>query len=266
MAKTKKQTDSTKQSMKNVHIILQGKGGVGKSLIASILCQYIMEQKGYQHVLAIDTDPVNKTLSGYTALQALQLEIKTGDQIDQRKFDQLVDIIDKEDDDKQIIIDNGASSFIPLCSWMIENNTYELMQKMGCQVFFHSVVTGGMGMFDTMSGLNDMASQFNTPKSIIVWLNEYYGPITALDKDGDPYGFDDFDAYTRNQDKIRSIIKIPLKSQQTYGVDLEELFTRKQLFNHAFEDATLSIMTRQRLRIWWSEMCAQLESGLASIN
>jgi len=41
-----------------IHIALQGKGGVGKSLVSAILSQYL-SSKG-QDVLAIDADPVNQ--------------------------------------------------------------------------------------------------------------------------------------------------------------------------------------------------------------
>ena len=31
--------------MKNVHVVLQGKGGVGKSLVAALLCQYFRDNQ-----------------------------------------------------------------------------------------------------------------------------------------------------------------------------------------------------------------------------
>ena len=59
--------------MRQIHLILQGKGGVGKSLSASILCQYLLAQG--KELLAIDTDPVNQTLTGYKALPVQKLEL-----------------------------------------------------------------------------------------------------------------------------------------------------------------------------------------------
>ena len=50
--------------MKQIHFILQGKGGVGKSFIASLLAQYLRDRKNGQ-VVCFDTDPVNPTLSRY---------------------------------------------------------------------------------------------------------------------------------------------------------------------------------------------------------
>ena len=52
--------------MAKIHMILQGKGGVGKSFIAALLAQY-KASKG-QPSLCIDTDPVNATFHGYQAL------------------------------------------------------------------------------------------------------------------------------------------------------------------------------------------------------
>src|SRR5438552_11796554 len=54
-----------------VHIALQGKGGVGKSLVSAILSQYLAS-KG-QDVLAIDADPVNHTLAEYRGLAVSKL-------------------------------------------------------------------------------------------------------------------------------------------------------------------------------------------------
>jgi CO dehydrogenase nickel-insertion accessory protein CooC1 len=60
--------------MSKIHIILQGKGGVGKSLIAAVLAQY-KTSKG-QNPLCIDTDPVNATFNGFKALNVQRLQIK----------------------------------------------------------------------------------------------------------------------------------------------------------------------------------------------
>ena len=62
-----------------IHLSLQGKGGVGKSLAASILAQYFIARG--KPVRCVDSDPVNKTLSQYAALQAEPL-VKGGMKVD----------------------------------------------------------------------------------------------------------------------------------------------------------------------------------------
>ena len=43
--------------MAKIHFVLQGKGGVGKSMIAAVLAQYLTEHD--RQPMCIDTDPVN---------------------------------------------------------------------------------------------------------------------------------------------------------------------------------------------------------------
>ena len=56
-------------------MILQGKGGVGKSFIAATIAQY-KASKG-QKPLCIDTDPVNSTFHGYKALTVRDYKFST---------------------------------------------------------------------------------------------------------------------------------------------------------------------------------------------
>src|SRR5579884_3436090 len=57
-----------------IHLTLQGKGGVGKSLVASILAQYL--RSGGRRVHCVDTDPVNRTLAQYSALTAERINLR----------------------------------------------------------------------------------------------------------------------------------------------------------------------------------------------
>ena len=91
--------------MAKIHMVLQGKGGVGKSMIAATLAQY-KAGKGTKP-LCIDTDPVNATFEGYKALNVRRLNIMEGDEINTRNFDALVEMIASAEGD--VIIDNGAS-------------------------------------------------------------------------------------------------------------------------------------------------------------
>jgi len=79
-----------------IHLTLQGKGGVGKSLIASILAQYLGQ--GGKEVRCVDTDPVNRTFAQYGALRADRLNLRDEhNRIEQRAFDSLMDRFLNED-------------------------------------------------------------------------------------------------------------------------------------------------------------------------
>ena len=72
-----------------IHLTLQGKGGVGKSLVASILAQYFRHRGAEIH--CVDTDPVNQTFSQYAELGAEHLELMHDGKIDSRGFDVLME-------------------------------------------------------------------------------------------------------------------------------------------------------------------------------
>ncbi|MFK0483966.1 conjugal transfer protein TraL, partial [Campylobacter jejuni] len=54
--------------MGKIQFVLNGKGGIGKSFISSLLCQDFLE-KGVS-IVAIDTDSNNTTLLNVKALKA----------------------------------------------------------------------------------------------------------------------------------------------------------------------------------------------------
>jgi cellulose biosynthesis protein BcsQ len=109
------------------HLSLQGKGGVGKSLVASILAQYF-QQRG-REIKCIDTDPVNHTLAQYKCLNAERLELLSEGGIDQRRFDGLMERLLTEEG--TFIVDNGASTFIPLWNYILENNVATVLKDAG---------------------------------------------------------------------------------------------------------------------------------------
>lgn len=238
--------------MAKVHIILQGKGGVGKSAIAAIVAQY--KKSIGQEPVCVDTDPVNATFVGYKALDARRLNIMEGDEINTRNFDALVEIITTAEDD--VIIDNGASSFVPLSHYLISNQVPALLQEMGHELVIHTVITGGQALLDTISGFAQLATQFPDESVFVIWLNPYWGPIEHEGKQ-----FEEMKAYTTNKDRVSAIVTIPNLKEETYGRDFSEMLQDRQTFDEALDDKTKTIMTRQRLKLVKSQLFDALESA-----
>lgn len=238
--------------MSKIHVILQGKGGVGKSVAAAFLAQYKVE-KG-QEPSCIDTDPVNATFFGYKALQVQRLQIMEADEIDPRSFDTLVEMIAVSKGD--VIIDNGASSFVPLSHFLISNQVPALLRDMGHDLVVHTVVTGGQALLDTISGFSQLASQFPSEALFVVWLNPYWGQIQH-----DGKGFEQMKAYTANKARVSAIIQIPALKKETYGRDLSDMLQDRLTFDEAIAMESRTIMTRQRLKIIKGQVYAQLENA-----
>ena len=226
--------------MATIHLILQGKGGVGKSMIAALIAQYKLT-KGTRP-LCIDTDPVNASFQAYKGIPVTRLNILQDEEIDPRSFDQLVELISNATGD--VVIDNGASSFVPLSAYLITNHVPALLQSLSHQIVVHTVITGGQAQSDTLHGLTQLVKQFPSDVSFVVWLNPYWGPI---ERDGKP--FEQMKAYTAHKDRVSAIIRLPDLKKETFGRDLSDMLQAHLTFEEAMALPSLTIMTRQRLSI-----------------
>jgi CO dehydrogenase nickel-insertion accessory protein CooC1 len=56
-----------------IHLILQGKGRIGKSVVASWLAEFLIGRG--EPVCCIDGDPVNRSMGQYKALAAEKLDL-----------------------------------------------------------------------------------------------------------------------------------------------------------------------------------------------
>lgn len=233
-----------------IHLSLQGKGGVGKSLAASILAQYFMARG--KPVRCIDTDPVNKTLSQYEALQAKPLMLLRDGIVDQRAFDQLMETLLTEEG--TFVVDNGASTFIPLWHYMLENNAVELFRQAGRKVYVHTIITGGQALGDTLKGFAQIAAT-SSDQNIVVWVNEFFGRV---EYDGKPAT--ELKAFRDHAGKVHGCVAIPKRNQDTFGRDVEDVICRKLTFEEAILDGSFSIMTKQRLRVVQRELFEQLDA------
>jgi len=238
--------------MANIHIIQQGKGGVGKSVSAALLSQHSIERG--KEPTCICTDPVNATFYGYKALNVRRLEIMEGDEINPRAFDQLIEMIASAPGD--VIVDNGASSFVPLSHFLISNQVPALLAEMGHQLVIHTVVTGGQALLDTVSGFNQVVSQFPPETKFVVWLNPFWGPIEHEGK-----SFEQMKAYANNKGRVSALIQLPALKKETYGKDFADMLQARLTFDEALAQESLTIMTRQRLKIIKSQIYAQLDNA-----
>lgn len=238
--------------MTKIHVYLQGKGGVGKSFSAVTHAQYKVHKK--EIPLCFDTDPINATFHGYTSLNVKRVHIMDGNKIHERHFDQLIEQIAPAKED--VIIDNGAASFVPLTNYLINHNIPALLQEMGHELIVHTVITGGQAMTDTVNGFAQLSKQMPPETSFIVWLNPYWGAIEYEGKD-----FEEMKAYQENKERVLAIVRIPTLQAETFGHDLRDILQQRLTFNEALELPSLPIMTRQRLKIIRDQLFAQLDQA-----
>ncbi|TWI43910.1 cellulose biosynthesis protein BcsQ [Pseudomonas duriflava] len=238
--------------MAKVYLILMGKGGVGKSFVTNTLAQYKFS-KGH-NPMCIDTDPVNPTFAGFEALNVKRLNIMNGDEINPRHFDKLIELIAEAQDD--VIIDNGASSFIPLSSYLISNEIPTLLTSLGHELVIHTPIAGGQSFMDTLNGFSQLAAQFPTEAEFVVWLNPYSGPVDVQGK-----SFEELQVYKKHKDRIAAIVNIPALKENTFKQDLQEMLKARKTFDEAIASTDLPMVVRHRLGVIKKELFSLLDNA-----
>jgi CobQ/CobB/MinD/ParA nucleotide binding domain len=236
---------------RKLHFVLQGKGGVGKTVVALLLAQCI-EERG-EPVICVDTDPVDASLSSLSVMQPERMSILAGNKADTRALDLFIERLLTED--AHFVVDNGASCFVPVSQYLIENDVAAIMDKAGRQPVVHVVVTGGPGLLDTMKGLAAIAQDFSPSVRIVVWLNEYFGPI--VNANGKP--FEELPAYTDNRERIFALVRLATLSEEA-NADLRNMFARCSTFAQALAHNNTDILRVQKSRLFrvkqavWSQI------------
>jgi hypothetical protein len=224
----------------DVHLIIQGKGGIGKSAVANFLAQYLAHKGTVPK--CYDTDPVNASLFRFKALNANRVDVMKDAKVDPRAFDGLMEALLSPDG--PFVIDTGATTFITLWSYIVENEILSLFEAAGVRVFLHVVVAGNQSQLDTLQGFDSIAK--HTPsRQLVVWLNPYFGPIVT--PDGKP--FEEMAIYRRNADKVHGTVVIPDKNRDTFGADVSQMLTMALTFDEAIKSAEFNTIVKQRLKI-----------------
>lgn len=243
-------------NLKNFHFILQGKGGVGKTTVATFISQYLKDYLK-QDYLAIDTDQVNASFASFKALNVETINLMEENRITDTGWEILANRL-LNTDKSNIIIDNGASSFVPLMNYAYDNDLFNTLileeNNYAGNVFIHTVIAGGEGLSHTLAGLNTICSNFkNSNIRIIVWINNFLGKVETENKK-----ITDYPEYKNNENKILGVVRIPIYKGDLFKKDLSDMLTNHKTFNEMLEDSQVFIMTRSRIKRMQKEMFEEL--------
>lgn len=240
--------------MNSVHLVIQGKGGVGKSLTAVLLTQYL-QSKG-ESVACADTDPVNATFTQYKSLDVAHIKIDENGTVIQSKFDPLIEMI--VGTDSSFVIDNGAATFLPMTQYLLANDIYQIMSEAGKKVFVHNVLTSGAGRDDTYNGLASLLGNVNKFAKVVIWENEFWGPVlydgrsiteSKLFKEADKAG------------KISGVVKIIDRSQNDAFVsDMAQMTTGKMTLADVNASENFNFLAKNRLKKIVNDVYSELDA------
>lgn len=243
-----------KQPKPQAHFILQGKGGVGKSVTARLLAEYFVDRK--LPPVCFDADGNNRTFAAVSAFNAKPLDLEdpeTPDEISTRAFDEMIDDIAAHKGPS--IIDVGAGTYRPLVGYVDTNGLFEtLADGFGVDLYIHTIVTGGESRDDTVANFTDLASRFSETANIVVWLNNYWGKVA---EDGMP-PFEEWKAVQPHRNTVAGLVVYPPMKKDTFLVDFREMMKQNTTFADIIGDglkgkygiAPTSRMKKLRKQFW----------------
>ena len=231
-----------------VYIVSQGKGGVGKTTIATMLASYLLLKN--KVIQVIDTDGVNQTLSAFKALNVKEKNILSDDYqtSDLTKIDDFFsDLLEDQEADKTVIIDIGASSFLPIRSHIFQNEIYKMID-----ITFVIPICGGTSEDSSMLGISDTLKDFENGVNYLIVQNERDGKLKFKN--------------SKLEKQLQSLEKNYIgdvtleKISGILATDFEIVNKNKIIFQQIEKCKDLKILNRKRLEIFFKKFFAQLQN------
>ena len=140
--------------MTTIHFIGGEKGGVGKSVVARLLAQYMIDHE--IPFIGFDTDRSHGSLLRFYADYASPTVID-----DYQSLDAIIETASAQPE-QRILVDLAAQTHHPLAKWIDESGVLELATELGISLCYWNVMDSGKDCVDLLSKLLDQyGSRFN---------------------------------------------------------------------------------------------------------
>jgi len=218
--------------MANLHFIGGEKGGVGKSMVARALAQYLIDKE--LPFLGFDTDRSHGALMRFYSGYASPVLVD--------RYENLDAIVEAavEAPDRRIIVDLAAQTHAPLVKWMDESDLLDLTQELGIQIHYWHVMDSGKDSVDLLKALLD---RFEARLSYVLVLNQVRGDdFSILKNSGEETRARQLGARTLTLRRLHDSVinKIDATSSSFWAAK-----------NSADKETTgLGLMERQRVKSW----------------
>jgi cellulose biosynthesis protein BcsQ len=227
--------------MSTIHLIGGEKGGVGKSLLARILAQYLIDHA--QAFQAFDADRTHGALLRFYA-QYTQPALLD----DFHSFDRVVEAA-AADPHKTVLVDLSAQSFAPLVRWMEDSRVLETVTELQLTITYWHVMDAGR---DSVELLRLLLDQFEARLPLVLVLNQVRG--------------EQFDLLERSGQRARAQ-QLGAKSmvlQRLADATMQKLDASNTSFWAAVNQSstasgTLGLLERQRLTVWLKRAYEQID-------
>ena len=160
--------------MAHIHFIGGEKGGVGKSLTARVLAQYMIDKD--IPFLGFDTDRSHGALMRFYGGYASPVVLDRQDALD------VVVEAATEQPNRRILVDLAAQTHDPLAHWVDDAGVIELAQEMDVTIHYWHVMDSGKDSVDLLAKVLD---RFGTSMQYVLVRNQVRGgDFAVLDQSG----------------------------------------------------------------------------------
>ena len=223
--------------MNQLHIVMNGKGGIGKSIVAFNIAQFLKSIDPGS--ICIDTDPLTPTLANYKALDPVHIQIASETDVILTRFDEMIELIIGSE--KNVVIDTGASTFLPIAKYLLKNSIFEVLRDEYEKEIFIHVVLNAQTQNDylaTTASLELIVENFAGDCKIVIWLNEFGGDLDR---------FLESEYYERKKDRFFAIIRVKNPDEMLLA-DLKSMLHTFQIYEEALKDSSRYLMARSRIK------------------
>jgi hypothetical protein len=231
--------------MAHIHFIGGEKGGVGKSLVARILAQYLIDHE--RPFLGFDTDKSHGALMRFYAGYASPIVVDRYESLDA-----IVEaaVAEPEVDGKQrsILVDLAAQTQEALTQWMDDSGLLELSSELGLTITYWHVMDSGRDSVDLLKKLLD---RFGSRLNYVLVQNHIRGDaFDILESSGEKKRALELHARIINIKRLHeaSMIKIDGHSSSFWSA------------TQSSDAHALGILERQRVKMWLKNAYSEIDT------
>jgi hypothetical protein len=216
--------------MAHIHLVGGEKGGVGKSLVARLLAQYMIDRS--LPFIGFDSDRSHGALLRFYQGYASPVLVDSYESLDR-----MVEAA-AEAPERRILVDLAAQTHAPLSRWIDESGVLELAGELGIGVRYWHVMDAGKESVDLLKALLD---RFGDRLGYVLVRNEVRGEaFEILDASGEGERAVALGAQVLTVKRLQDSIlrKIDARSASFWAA------------RHEGDANGLGIMERQRLKMW----------------
>lgn len=147
--------------MSTIHFVGGEKGGVGKSVVARLLAQYMIDYE--LPFIGFDTDKSHGSLLRFYSDYAAATIID-----DYESLDTIIETASAQPE-QRILVDLAAQTHQPLARWLDESGVLDLAEELGITICYWNVMDSGKDCVDL---LDKLLSQFGTQLNYVLVQNQ----------------------------------------------------------------------------------------------